>query len=63
MTELTELKLEQSQKAVVDTKAAYGAPYTTSYDTDIALVQFAATIDADFIDSLFAAAKEQDNAK
>ena len=61
MTELN--KLKQSQKSVVDTKAAYGAPYTTSYDTDIALVQFAATIDADFIDSLFAAAKEQDNEK
>ena len=56
-------KLEQSQKSVVDTKAAYGAPYTTSYDTDIALVQFAATLDADCIDSLFAAAKEQDNVK
>mgnify|MGYP003668053924 CR=1 FL=1 len=56
MRELTELKLEQSQKAVVDTKAAYGAPYTTSYDTGIALVQFAATLDADCIDSLFDAA-------
>ena len=60
MTELN--KLKQSQKSVVDTKAAYGAPYTTSYNTGIALVQFAATVDADFIDSLFAAAKENNNA-
>ena len=60
MNEQLELKLEQSQKAAVDTKAAYGAPYTTSYDTGIALVQFAATVDADFIDSLFAAIEEQD---
>ena len=51
-------KLEQSQKSVVDTKAAYGAPYTTSYNTGIALVKYAAALDALLIDEGVAAYKE-----
>ena len=59
MTEMTELtKLEQSQKSVVDTKAAYGAPYTTSYNTAAALVKYAAALDAALIDEGVAAYKE-----
>ena len=48
-------ELEQLEKKLVDTRASYEAAMA------IDLANFAAALDAAFIDSLFAAAKEPDN--